>query len=94
MYNKKQSSKPLFAEVQLADGEIRRKHPTYKIEVEHIIFHRTEEEIVNIRKKEAIPILHTLNHKATELLSKYDEKKPFYSAKLHQALSYMLNNWE
>ena len=66
----------------------------YKIEVEHIIFHRTEEEIVNIRKKEAIPILHTLNQKATELLSKYDEKKPSYSAKLHQALSYMLNNWE
>ena len=24
----------------------------------------------------------------------YDEKKPSYSAKLHQALSYMLNNWE
>ena len=30
----------------------------------------------------------------TEPLSKYDEKKPSYSAKLHQALSYMLNNWE
>ena len=66
----------------------------YKIEVEHIIFHRTEEEIVDIRKKEAIPILHAFNQKATELLSKFDEKKPSYSAKLHQALSYMLNNWE
>lgn len=66
----------------------------YKIETEHILLHRTEEEIVKARKLEAIPILHSLRQNAKEFLEKFDKKKMSFSSKLHQALSYMLNNWD
>lgn len=64
----------------------------YKVEVESILYNRTAEEIIKARKEEAIPILHTLKQKADDLLAR-DKKKPLYSAKLHHALTYMVNNW-
>lgn len=66
----------------------------YKVELENIFFHRTEQEVVKARKKEAIPILSQLLQKATELLKMSDSKKVTISEKLHQALKYMLNNWQ
>ena len=66
----------------------------YKVELENIFFHRTEQEVVKARKQEAIPILSQLLQKATELLKMSDSKKISISEKLHQALKYMTNNWQ
>lgn len=66
----------------------------YKVELENILFHRTEQEVVKARKAEAIPILSQLLQKATELLKMSDGKRITISEKLHQALKYMLNNWQ
>ena len=66
----------------------------YKVELENIFFHRTEQEVVRARKLEAIPILSQLLQKANELLKMSDSKKISISEKLHQALKYMTNNWQ
>ena len=66
----------------------------YKVELENIFFHRTEQEVVKARKQEAIPILSQLLQKATELLKMSDNKQVTISEKLHQALKYMINNWQ
>ena len=66
----------------------------YKVELENIFFHRTEQEVVKARKQEAIPILSQLLQKATELLKMSDSKQVTISEKLHQALKYMINNWQ
>lgn len=69
----------------------------YRIEIEHILHGRTASEIVTARKLEAIPILNELKQKADELLDKYKKEKAnnriIFSDKLHQALTYMTNNW-
>ena len=66
----------------------------YKVELENIFFHRTEQEVVKARKQEAILILSQLLQKATELLKMSDSKQVTISEKLHQALKYMINNWQ
>ena len=66
----------------------------YKVELENIFFHRTEQEVVKARKLESIPILSQLLQKANELLKMSDSKKISISEKLHQALKYMTNNWQ
>lgn len=66
----------------------------YKVELENIFFHRTEQEVVKTRKLESIPILSQLLQKANELLKMSDSKKIRISEKLHQALKYMTNNWQ
>ena len=66
----------------------------YKVELENIFFHRTEEEVVKARKLESIPILSQLLQKANKLLKMSDSKKIRISEKLHQALKYMTNNWQ
>lgn len=66
----------------------------YKVELENIFFHRTEQEVVKARKLESIPILSQLLQKANELLKMSDSKKIRISEKLHQALKYMTNNWQ
>ena len=62
----------------------------YKVELENIFFHRTEQEVVKARKQEAIPILSQLLQKTTELLKMSDSKQVTISEKLHQALKYMI----
>ena len=66
----------------------------YKVELENIFFHRTEQEVVKARKDEAIPILSQLLQKATGLLKMSDSRQVTISEKLHQALKYMTNNWQ
>ena len=66
----------------------------YKVELENIFFHRTEQEVVKTRKLESIAILSQLLQKANELLKMSDSKKIRISEKLHQALKYMTNNWQ
>ena len=62
----------------------------YKVELENIFFHRTEQEVVKARKQEAIPILSQLLQKATEQLKMSDSKQVTILEKLHQALKYMI----
>ena len=66
----------------------------YKVGLENIFFHRTEQEVFNARKQEVIPILSQLLQKATEQLKMSDSKQVTILEKLHQALKYMINNWQ
>ena len=66
----------------------------YKVELESILLHRTEAEVLAARKTESIPILNELNQKATALLAKINSKEVTASSKLEQALNYMCNHWK
>lgn len=69
----------------------------YKVELESILLHRTEDEVLTARKLESDPVLNELNQKATALLgqivSAKDKGQVIASSKLEQALNYMLNHW-
>ena len=65
----------------------------YKVELESILLHRTEEEVLTARKQESIPVLIELDQRAMALLSKIKSKEVKASSKLEQALNYMRNNW-
>ena len=66
----------------------------YKVELERILLHRTEAEVLDARKTESIPILNELNQRAMALLAKIKSKEVTVSSKLEQALNYMHNNWK
>ena len=65
----------------------------YKVELESILLHRTEEEVLTARKLESIPVLNELDQRALALLAKIKSKKVKASSKLVHALNYMRNNW-
>jgi hypothetical protein len=65
----------------------------YKVELESILLHRTEEEVLEARKLESIPVLIELDQRAMALLSKIKSKEVKASGKLEHALNYMRNNW-
>ena len=65
----------------------------YKVELECILLHRTEEEVLTARKLESIPVLNELDQKAMALLAKIKSKAVNVSCKLEHALNYMHNNW-
>ena len=66
----------------------------YKVELESILLHRTEEEVLTARKLESIPILNELDQRAMALLAKIKSKEVKISSKLEHALNYMHNNWK
>ena len=66
----------------------------YKVELESILLHRTEQEVLTARKLESVPILNELDQKATALLAKIKGKEVTVSSKLEHALNYMHNNWK
>ena len=78
---------------QLSEEFVNLISALYKVELENIFFHRTEQEVVKYRKLESIPILGQLFQKARELLELSDSYQVSISDKLHQALTYMLNHW-
>ena len=63
------------------------------MELESILLHRTEEEVLTARKLESIPVLNELDQRALALLAKIKSKKVKASSKLVHALNYMRNNW-
>ena len=65
----------------------------YRVELESILLHRTEEEVLTARKLESIPVLNELDQRALALLAKIKSKKVKTSSKLVHALDYMRNNW-
>ena len=66
----------------------------YKVEVESILLHRTEAEVLTARKLESDPVLNELDQRAMALLAKIKSKEAKASSKLEQALNYMHNNWK
>ena len=66
----------------------------YKVELESILLHRTETEVLDARKTESIPILNELDQRALALLAKIKSKEVKVSSKLERALNYMHNNWK
>jgi hypothetical protein len=66
----------------------------YKVELESILLHRTEKEVLTARKTESIPILNELDQRAMSLLAKIKRKELKVSSKLEHALNYMHNNWK
>ena len=66
----------------------------YKVELESILLHRTEKEVLTARKTESIPILNELDQRAMSLLAKIKSKELKVSSKLEHALNYMHNNWK
>jgi len=66
----------------------------YKVELESILLHRTEEEVLTARKLESIPVLNELDQRAMALLAKIKSKEVKVSSKLEHALNYMHNNWK
>ena len=66
----------------------------YKVELESILLHRTEAEVLDARKTESIPILNELDQRAMALLAKIKSKEETVSSKLEHALDYMHNNWK
>ena len=66
----------------------------YKVELESILLHRTEDEVLAARKQESIPILNELDQRAMALLAKIKSKELKVSSKLEHALNYMHNNWK
>ena len=65
----------------------------YKVELESILLHRTEDEVLKARKQESVPVLIELDQRAMALLAKIKSKEVVVSSKLEHALNYMLNNW-
>ena len=72
---------------------IRYTRPVDQFELESILLHRTEEEVLTARKLESIPVLNELDQRAMALLAKIKSKKVKASSKLVHALDYMRNNW-
>lgn len=66
----------------------------YKVELESILLHRTEDEVLEARKTESIPILNELDQKSALLLAKVKSKELKISSKLEHALNYMRNHWK
>ena len=66
----------------------------YKVELESILLHRTEEEVLTARRLESIPALNELDQRAMALLAKIKSKEVKVSSKLEHALNYMHNNWK
>ena len=66
----------------------------YKVELESILLHRTEDELLKCRKLESVPALIELDQRALALLSKIKSKDVSVSIKLEHALNYMRNNWK
>ena len=64
----------------------------YKVELESILLHRTEEEVLTARKLESIPALNELDQRAMALLAKIKSKELRASSKLEHALNYMHNH--
>lgn len=65
----------------------------YKVELESILLHRTEDEVLKARKLESVPVLIELDQRAMALLAKIKSKEVSVSGKLENALNYMRNNW-
>ena len=66
----------------------------YKVELESILLHRTEEEVLQARRLESAPALNELDQRAMALLAKIKSKEVKVSSKLEHALNYMHNNWK
>jgi len=66
----------------------------YKVELESILLHRTEEEVLQARRLESAPALNELDQRAMALLAKIKSKELKVSSKLEHALNYMHNNWK
>ena len=66
----------------------------YKVELESILLHRTEAEVLEARQLESIPILNELNQESSLLLAKVKSKELKISSKLEKALNYMRNQWK
>ena len=66
----------------------------YKVELESILLHRTEAEVLEARKIESIPILNELDQESALLLAKVKSKELKISSKLEKALNYMRNHWK
>ena len=66
----------------------------YKVELESILLHRTEAEVLEGRKTESIPILNELDQRSALLLSKVQSEELKISSKLEHALNYMRNHWK
>jgi len=66
----------------------------YKVELESMLLHRTESEVLAARKLESVPILNELDQKAMALLAKIKSKAVKVSSKLEHALNYMHNHWK
>lgn len=65
----------------------------YKVEVDNLLFGRSEKEAVSERRLVSIPVLNELYQMAKSMLDRCEKKQESVSSKLHQALTYMLNNW-
>ena len=78
----------------LAQEYINKIGVLYKIELESILLHRTEAEVLEARKLESIPILNELDQESTLLLAKVKSKELKISSKLEKALNYMRNHWK
>ena len=66
----------------------------YKVELESMLLHRTESEVLTARKLESVPIFNELDQKAMALLAKIKSKAVKVSSKLEHALNYMHNHWK
>ncbi|MBO5615102.1 MAG: IS66 family transposase [Prevotella sp.] len=66
----------------------------YKVELESILLHRTEAEVLEARQLESIPILNELDQDSALLLAKVKSKELKISSKLEKALNYMRNHWK
>ena len=70
----------------------------YKVELDSIVLHRTEAEVLTAREEVSKPILDLLIQKAAELQSlckiEAERKRLNISSKLEHALNYMINHWE
>ena len=66
----------------------------YKVELESILLHRTEAEVLDARKIESIPILNELDQQSALLLAKVKSKELKISSKLEHAINYMRNHWK
>lgn len=66
----------------------------YKVEVDNQLFGRSPNEVVDKRRQISIPVLNELYQKAKCLLEKSGRQIEKISAKLHNALTYMINNWK
>jgi len=77
-----------------AQGYIKKIGVLYKVELESILLHRTEAEVLEARKLESIPILNELDQVSALLLAKVKSKELKISSKLEKALNYMRNHWK
>ena len=78
----------------LAQEYINKISALYKVELESILLHRTEAEVLEARKTESIPILNELDQESALLLARVKNKELKISSKLTHALNYMRNHWK